>query len=548
MKDFLIDSNTVYEKGMQGYTALTIIEENLNRLDELLKEASNEINKHDELNRMYYQSLESDIQYLRDYQNKYQSFIGGTYNVNGDGGFVGEYKDTVDDPYYKQKEALLDKLGDLKLEDITVDNKLGISANMQAFVGHTTMVKDKVNIRDILGFGNISDNIKKQYEESKALIEKYNEGLNTYNESDYPSILPGFAKKIWYNLTKKKEKTIDSYDDYLDAIIKSGDFNFETEGEKKLSIGLDFIPLVGIGKMALEGLLGEDLVSGKDLNGLERILAVAPAGVGALSKVKNAIKLGEIGGKVEGSISFGMNGGGQIDNIISKLKESKAEEDLVAKEAVTIDNGAAEAVNLWKESTCSIDELHNYLLKNVDSDAANIFLNDGKWPEGIQIPKNSSVLNADGSINWSKAAEGGYTLDTNGDAIKDVFVPKIGEVIDRYGNANGRYTSPVINGESYSYTQRSLPYVEDLSNYHQYEVTGDFSKIEEYVNNCSDAKLKAQIDASVTKYYDGDYSKLISYKGGIAEIDGWGIGGGTQYEFSLTVDQLERLGLLKEIN
>jgi hypothetical protein len=29
--------------------------------------------------------------------------------------------------------------------------------------------------------------------------------------------------------------------------------------------------------MTLEGLLGEDLVSGKDLNGLERILAIAPA-------------------------------------------------------------------------------------------------------------------------------------------------------------------------------------------------------------------------------------------------------------------------------
>lgn len=133
------------------------------------------------------------------------------------------------------------------------------------------------------------------------------------------------------------------------------------------------------------------------------------------------------------------------------------------------------------------------------------------------------MLNADGSIDWSKAAEGGYTLDTNGKAIKDAFVLKMGEVIDRYDNANGRYTSPVINGESYSYTQRSLPYVEDLSNYHQYEVTGDFSKIEEYVNNCSDVKVKAQIDANVTKYYDGDYSKLISYKGGIAEIDGGGL-------------------------
>ena len=178
---------------------------------------------------------------------------------------------------------------------------------------------------------------------------------------------------------------------------------------------------------------------------------------------------------------------------------------------------------------------------------ANKFLKEGVWPEGIQIPKNSSVLNPNSSMNWNKAPEGGYKLKADGTAMKEEFVPKIGEIIDRYGNANGRYTSPIINGESFSYTERSLPYVEDLSNYHQYEVVGDFSKIEYYVKNCSDIKLKTQIDANVIKYYDGDYSKLISYKGEIAGIKDWGTGGGIQYEFPVTVDQLEKLGLLKEI-
>lgn len=176
----------------------------------------------------------------------------------------------------------------------------------------------------------------------------------------------------------------------------------------------------------------------------------------------------------------------------------------------------AEAINLWRKSACSNNELYNYLLKNVNSDAANNFLKEGVWPEGIQIPKNSSVLNPDGSINWSKAAEGGYTLKADGTAIKVQFAPEMGEVIDRYGNANGRYTSPVINGEAYSYTERSLPYVEDLSNYHQYEVIGD-------------------------------YNKVTAYKGEIAGIEGWGIGGGIQYELPITVDLLERLGLLKEL-
>jgi hypothetical protein len=508
MKDFLIDSNTVYEKGMQGYTALTIIEENLNRLDELLKEASNEINKHDELNRMYYQSLESDIQYLRDYQNKYQSFIGGTYNVDGDGGFVGEYKDTVDDPYYKQKEALLDKLGDLKLEDITVDNKLGITTNVQAFVGHTTTIKDKVNIRDILGFGNISDNIKKQYEESKALIEKYNEGVNTYNEADYPSILLSFAKKLWYNLTKKKEKTIDNYDDYLDAIIKSGDFNFETEGEKKLSIGLDFIPILGIEKMTLEGLLGEDLVSGRDLNGLERILAVAPAGIGAIAKVKNAIKLGELGGKVEGSISFGMNGGGQLDNIISKLKESKAEEDMVAKEAVTIDKGVSNP-----ESTLQ-PKLEKYVQDSFEGvgkeaqDNFNKYLRENVWcdetlsnAEKIDIMKaNFDKLTPEQKINFNVSNEvkviknpeksnWGEWPDIewpdfpglNKDTAKSVYNEATGKIeipsdLDRLGSPYGNNLGVIEDGYHCTQNERSICYIENEYARNSYKFDGIYYK------------------------------------------------------------------------
>lgn len=209
--------------------------------------------------------------------------------------------------------------------------------------------------------------------------------------------------------------------------------------------------------------------------------------------------------------------------------------------------GMAEAANLWRKSTCTNDVLYNYLLKNVDINVANKFLKEGKWPAGIQIPKNSSVLHPEGSINWSKAAEGGYTLNVDGTAIKEQFTPEMREVIDRYGNPNGRYTSPVINGESYLYTERSLPYVEDLSNYHQYEIKGDFNKIKDYVDKCPDKKLKTEIEATVRKYYKGDYSRLVSYKGNAAAVEGWGKGGAVQYEFSLTVGQLERLGLLKEI-
>jgi hypothetical protein len=58
--------------------------------------------------------------------------------------------------------------------------------------------------------------------------------------------------------------------------------------------------------------------------------------------------------------------------------------------------------------------------------------------------------------------------------------------------------------------------------------------------------LKIQIEAYVDKYYSGDYSKLITYKGEIA--GGFGeTGKGIQYELPLKVKWLEKLGLIKEI-
>ncbi len=291
------------------------------------------------------------------------------------------------------------------------------------------------------------------------------------------------------------------------------------------------------------GYAAGDFLGGK---GLDKLAKVGKAKI--LSKSDIADNIGDAA-KVIDKIDDTAKAADNIGDVVSKTDSiiGKIDEVDIPKITDEVIEGGSKAANLWRKSTCNNDELYNYLLKNVNSDVANKFLKEGKWPDGIQIPKNSSVLNPDGSINWSKAAEGGYTLNIDGTAKKENFIPEIGGVIDRYGNANGRYTSPVINGKSYSYTERSLPYVEDLSNYHQYEVVGDFSKLEEYINNCSDIKLKTQIDAAVTKYYDGDYSKLISYKGEIAEIKGWGTGGGIQYEFSLTVDQLEGLKLLKEI-
>ena len=53
-------------------------------------------------------------------------------------------------------------------------------------------------------------------------------------------------------------------------------------------------------------------------------------------------------------------------------------------------------------------------------------------------------------------------------------------------------------------------------------------------------------EAYIKKYYNGDISKLNVYKGSIAPIKEWNfLNCGIQYEFSLPINFLLRLGLLR---
>ncbi len=202
---------------------------------------------------------------------------------------------------------------------------------------------------------------------------------------------------------------------------------------------------------------------------------------------------------INGENSFMMN---MVDDVKSTLSRSPQE--------------------LYQMSTCSRKELFYYIEGNTSYDVARTFMLRKTWPEELPIPSCSSALSKDGLINWNKVPMGGYTLDINGSPIKEQFIPKIGDIIDRYGNAKGKYACPVIDEKSFSYSMRSLPYVEDLSNYHQYKVIGDFEKL---IGNDS----------------------IVAYKGTVAPVKDWGEGGAIQYEFNVSLEELEKLGLIKEI-
>ena len=207
---------------------------------------------------------------------------------------------------------------------------------------------------------------------------------------------------------------------------------------------------------------------------------------------------------------------------------------------------------LLQESNCSQEELSKFLSRKVDEgvvsqEAVDLFNNEGIWPDDIQIPKDPAFINPDGSECWDKAPNYGYTLDKDGNPIKESFVPNEGDKFDRYGPSDGRYTSPLDGNQSYSYDERSLPYVEDSRQYHRYQVTGDFNNLEEYVNNCTDPIVRENVEVLRDQYMGGDYSNFSSSRGTAAPVDKWGCGGATQQEFGLNIQILMDLGMVEEI-
>ena len=496
--------------------------------------------------------------------------------------------DKLDQPLRKDfKKNATETISRIHLEDFEVDNTLGLTENnyITGGMGYAgTMVeqeKAKLTFADFIG---TSDGKA----DGNGLHMAYTNG----SVEDFASIFAAQYEAMKASGALGEDNNL-TQQEFLEQFYRQGEFTHDSSNPF-----LNFVSSVldiTIIKPIIEACTGEDLITGEDLTDMERGLKVVFAMVDlvTLGGAIAATKFSEMGLK-EGLKAFGKTAlidfagntaacgvgalGEAFDwpvpvtmmlSLAAGITISISGNKLLFKNADGVEIGAktlderewknfrdlmspkeaARYDKYWslKETTCTSDELYIYL-KNIDADYAETFLKTGEWPDEIQIPKNASVLNKDGSINWTKAAEGGYKLDKDGNPIKEKFIPKIGEVIDRYGPANGRYTSPIIDGKSFEYTERSLPYVENLSNYHKYEVIGDFSKIEEYVKNCPDAKLKAQVEAIVKKYYKGDYSRLASYKGEAAAVEGWGKGGAIQYELSLTVEQLEGLGLLREIN
>lgn len=201
----------------------------------------------------------------------------------------------------------------------------------------------------------------------------------------------------------------------------------------------------------------------------------------------------------------------------------------------------ASPLSIRDRSTLTDEQLHTYLT-HYYPEYADDFADSGTLPPDVQVPKGPEVLLPDGSIDWSQVPGDGYVLDVNGKPIRHPYTPHIGEVLDRYGRSDGRFTSPVMDDRTYSYDQRSLPYVENAAHYHRFEVVGDMSDL----RGAYDRAPQRVRDDLLAHDFNPDRLSSQGYRGSIAP--GFGAaGGGVQVQLPLTVDQLIKLGLLKEI-
>lgn len=162
------------------------------------------------------------------------------------------------------------------------------------------------------------------------------------------------------------------------------------------------------------------------------------------------------------------------------------------------------------------------------------------------IPR-PECLGPDGDVDWSQAPGGGFVLDADGNPIKVDHVPNAGDRFDRYGDANGRYVSPVPEDGPFSYDSRSLPYHENPNSYHEYEWMHSPADVESVYNQLDD-DVRTAVDDTLAKY-DLDLSDLSSVaRGEAAPIPSWGTpGGATQDLLPVSVDLLDKMGMIREV-
>ncbi|WP_077941456.1 glycohydrolase toxin TNT-related protein [Listeria ivanovii] len=160
------------------------------------------------------------------------------------------------------------------------------------------------------------------------------------------------------------------------------------------------------------------------------------------------------------------------------------------------------------------------------------------------LVRSPDFLDEAGDIKWPKA--NGFVIDETGKAITVDANLKAGQIIDRYGDSSGRFTSPVEAGQILDYDTRGLPYPESVKTYHQYEVLKDITeKNVKDAYNMATQEVKKQIDRVMEKWELSFEDLACPQQGKVATV--FGVGGGKQIKFTTNIKYYEILELIKEV-
>lgn len=181
----------------------------------------------------------------------------------------------------------------------------------------------------------------------------------------------------------------------------------------------------------------------------------------------------------------------------------------------------------------SLKENNNSIIPTAFSD------NDGN------IVRESSFLDDEGNIDWNNFAPfEGFVCNDDGPVIKIIKITKY-DSVDRYGKipfASSRYVCPVINNNSYSYEQRSLPYSFETVEHFIYNVHDNHNVHENY--DCPE-EIK---NAIFKKYNIENYEDLLECQEGTVADAFNQCGGATQIKLKISVIDYIALGIMELSN
>ena len=243
MKKFTLDDEVIQSKATKASNKIGSAIWNLGQADGVIMKAVKEINKHDELVGVSYSSYYNKFCEVNDIIEKYN-------NIEC---LVGDYCEEVDDNFFKAQEKIIENLSQLKIEDFKIPNTIGVTqAKTIKYSGQDYTYDEKkteIGFEDLLSYGTVSEVMQDQYEEIKRVCKE--------NGEEYSGDI----------------------DDYIKELLESGKFTYEVGWKKNVSLVLDLIPIVGDAKGVIECLVGQDLITGRELSALERglcILSIVP--------------------------------------------------------------------------------------------------------------------------------------------------------------------------------------------------------------------------------------------------------------------------------